>query len=264
MVAESLKRKLAASQLGPWLIRLRHIAGILSQTLSNNAESGTTGIQDYISEILLARLPAPGTTFVDVGAHLGSIVGQVQRSQRDVAIVAIEAVPEKAESLKRQFPAAVIHHCAAGDEDRETAFFVDDERSAHSSLSQRAGREVVVPMRRLDTLLEGANAIDIVKLDVEGAELQVLRGAAETVESHRPICAFESVNDWAEIFDWFAEREYQLFVPNRVAHDGPPLSREGFDEAHYHPRRTTDYFAIPAERRTEVRDRARQVLGVRA
>jgi len=41
------------------------------------------------------------------------------------------------------------------------------------------------------------------------------------------------------------------------------MSLEAFNDGHLYPRRTTNYFAVARERREEVRDRARVVLGIR-
>ena len=125
-------------------------------------------------------------------------------------------------------------------------------------------------MRRLDNVLTPPADVGLIKLDVEGAELAVLRGASELISRCRPVVLFESgpqggrsLGDAIEdIFDWLVRRDFEIVVPNRVAHDGPGLCREGFVESHYYPRRTLNYFAVPAERRTEVRDWAREAIGV--
>ena len=185
-----------------------------------------------------------------------------------IEVVAFEAIPEKAANLARRFPKIAVHQCAAGDGEGEVPFFVVPTASGFSSLARTTdANEIRVPMRRVDALVSRA---DVIKIDVEGAELGVLRGAARLINSSRPVVMFESSVDAAEcagypvdeMFVWWAERDYVLLVPNRLAHDGPSLSRQGFLEAHYFPRRTTNYFAVPAERRLEIRDRARAVIGV--
>ena len=66
----------------------------------------------------------------------------------------------------------------------------------------------------------------------------------------------------AELWKWLTDRRYVVLVPNRLAHDGQGLSLEGFLESHLYPRRATNYFAVAEERRLEIRDRARVLLGI--
>ena len=215
-------------------------------------------VNDQLAAKLVTRLCRG--TFIDVGAHIGSVMADV----RGCNIVAIEAMPDKAATLRRKFPAAVIHACAVGEFEREVDFFVDRAQSGYSSLSSyREGTErITVPLRTLDSLVTEA---DVIKIDVEGAELGVLRGAEKLIARSRPVIMFESapgepMYSKADIWQWFSEHGYVLLVPDRVAHNGPGLSAEGFAESHWYPRRTTNYFAAPAERRDEIRERARSLL----
>jgi hypothetical protein len=119
----------------------------------------------------------------------------------------------------------------------------------------------------LDNLIE-SDTVDFIKIDVEGAELGVLRGSKRIIEACRPLIMFESgfgsarnsVSSRESIWDFFDERGYQIVVPNRLAHEDSGLSRAGFVESHVYPRRTTNYFAVPEERRGEFRDRAQAAL----
>ena len=51
--------------------------------------------------------------------------------------------------------------------------------------------EIVVDVVRLDDALPGDFRPALIKIDVEGAELLVLRGGIETLRRHRPIVVFE-------------------------------------------------------------------------
>jgi len=72
--------------------------------------------------------------------------------------------------------------------------------------------------------------------------------------------AFEKTLQW----QFFRDNKYILLVPNRLAHNDDGLTREGYVESHLYPRRTTNYFAVPIERQSEYRDRARRILSVSA
>ena len=209
-------------------------------------------------------------------AHIGSIIAEVMRNCPAARIVAIEAIPAKIESLRRKFPAVAFHFLALGESEGETSIFVHTKQSGYSSLGRPADAaasgivELKVPLKCLDGLI-AAEGIDVIKIDVEGAELGVLRGSEQIVAKSRPSIMFESgppAEDGLEytkeaIWQWFAERNYAVLVPNRVAHVDPGLSQAGFVESHLYPRRTTNYFAIATERRAEIRDRARAALGIK-
>jgi FkbM family methyltransferase len=265
-----LRERLVATRIGLVALRVRDRAALWRAIASNPEELGTLQ-NDQSATRLVSRLCRRGAAFVDVGAHIGSIIAGVRAHDPSIRITAIEAVPEKAERLVRRFPEVQIHSCAVGEADGEVPFFVDPERSGYSSLGagEASGRRrILVPLRTLDDLI-GSGDVDVIKIDVEGAELGVLRGGSAVIERCRPTIMFESGPPQEDglgytkeaLFAWFAERDYRVIVPNRLAHDDDGLGLEGFVESHRYPRRTTNYFAVAAERRLELRDRARLIVG---
>jgi len=250
--------------LGTPLGRVAELArdsGALIHTWLARPESVGTQLNDRLATFLVTRLPC--ARFVDVGAHIGSVVAAVHRHSH-AEVVAIEAMPDKAAALRRKFPGVVVHGCAVGETTGEVSFFVVPKLTGTSSLVRSDNSvEITVPLRRLDDLVSGP--VDILKIDVEGAELGVLRGAEHLITSCRPLIMFESgpgekMYSQSAMWEWLSERRYEVLTPDRVAHLGPALSREGFSESHFYPRRTTNYFAIPTERRALVRTAARQLL----
>ncbi len=269
-----VKRKVVGTAMGRPLMRLRELRA-LWRTLSSNPERGSMLCQDLCARILLPQLCKPPRVFVDVGAHIGSVTAEVLHHQPSMRIVAVEADPDKASDLNRRFPGIEVHGCAVGDREAEVTFYIDTKRPGYSSLARgtRANgdvREISVPMRRLDDILTPSADVGLIKIDVVGAELAVLRGASGLLSRCHPVVQFESGSPGGksmgfaieQMFDWLASSDYEILVPNRVAHDGPSLRREGFVESHFYPRRTLNYFAVPRERRTEVRDWAREAIGV--
>lgn len=234
----------------------------------NDPENAGNEANDYIASMLLARLCLPGRVFVDVGSHIGSVIADVARHSPGVSIESVEADPEKAANLVRKFPGVRVHSCAASDEEGQFTFYVDTLRPGYSSLVKPADavgiREITVPVHRLDDILAGL-PVDVIKIDVEGAELGVLRGAEKLVGSHRPSIMFESVGggeeEWRRQWRWFTDRGYELLAPNRMAHTAPGMSEDIFIDSHAYPRRCSNYFGVARERRDELRLRSRLIQG---
>lgn len=265
---------LAGSFLGPIALDLRDRTEVLLAAFSRSDQLGVI-LNDQIASFLVSRMCGGRSVFIDVGSHIGSILAQVKRFSPTTKIIAFEPIPEKAMQLSKRFPEVTVHCCAVGQRQGEATFFVDMEHSGYSSLSRRhlrdpeRIREISVEVRRIDDLIDASN-VDVIKIDVEGMELDVLMGAVRLVETCRPVLMFESAPvpldeltpDKEALWSWLSEREYEILIPNRVAHEGPSLSKEGFVESHYYPRRTTNYFAVPTEGREEIRSKAREILGI--
>lgn len=270
------KQWVLGSILGETLISVRSAFEMVEAMLRKPETLGTLA-NDQLAGRLVTALNRPQTAFLDVGAHIGSVSAAVERHDPSITILAVEAMPEKVANLRRKFPRFVVHECAAGDHAGEVTFFINTTQSGYSSLGSpgTAAAGAIVPikvaMKTLDELVS-ADAVDVIKIDIEGAELGALRGAVQLIARCRPTIMFESapgdVNGLGytkeALWQFFNNIGYEIVVPNRLAHDGAGLTEGGFVESHLYPRRTTNYFAVSSERRREVRDRARKLLGIAA
>jgi FkbM family methyltransferase len=274
MNLSSMKTKFIGTNIGRLAFTARNAVELIHLAYCSPESVGTVA-NDQLATHLVTRICSPGKGFIDIGAHIGSIVSEVVNRDSSIKLYAVEPMPTKVKHLRRRFPRVELYECALGDVDGEVPFFVNTGESAYSSLGRPQsfeGVEIIkVPLKRLDALISSDN-IDVIKIDVEGAELGVFRGGDALIKRSRPTLMFESgpeADDGLEykkesMWRWLEERGFDIVVPNRVAHNGSGLSLEGFLEAHLYPRRTTNYFAIAKERRIEIRDRARAVLGIAA
>jgi FkbM family methyltransferase len=252
-----IKRRIIGTAIGSLAMKSRAKVKLYKSPL----EAIGTAANDELAEYLVTRLAE--RSFVDIGAHIGSIVAAVLKNCPGVKVTAVEAIPEKAARLAAKFPTVKIFPFALADYEGETSFFVNSAASGYSSLAQTNGadNEITVAVKRLDGLVSDP---EVVKIDVEGAELGVLRGC-ERLET-RPVYMFESAPHEvlgytkAALWQWFAAHDYGIFLPNRLAHTAPPMSLEVFIDAHLYPRRATNYFGVPLERVEVVRERARSLL----
>ena len=128
-----LKKALAASPIGQKALTFREHRE-LKRLASSASEQTGQKVNDLTSRRLRDALCEDGKTFVDVGAHIGSVIGGVMHASRPGKIIAIEAMPEKIADLRGNFPDAQIVHCAVGDSEGEVEFTVDVAASGYSSL----------------------------------------------------------------------------------------------------------------------------------
>jgi FkbM family methyltransferase len=149
---------------------------------------------------LLPWLCDPRKTSLDVGAAEGLYMAHMLRlSER---CIGFEARPKQAADLKsvlqRMKTRASIEAVALSDrvgEAKLRILLADPGRSTiepSNPLEDEDGSdrgELIVPMRRLDDY--GLDNVGFVKVDVEGHELEVLKGGEETIRQNRPSLLIE-------------------------------------------------------------------------
>ena len=152
------------------------------------------------TELLLALMEEqlePDSDCLDVGAHAGSVLAEMVRLAPRGRHIAWEPLPTFAGRLRERFPAVEVREAALGDRAGERAFahIVDDPGwsgfLARPTPSSSPVEEIAVRVERLDDVLPEGTRPVFVKIDVEGAEEEVLLGALETLRRHRPVVAFE-------------------------------------------------------------------------
>ena len=153
-------------------------------------DAGPEGLEPGTRRVL-SKLLVPGATFVDVGAHIGLLTLAGARAVgASGKVLAIEPVPLSFELLQRSLTinglaGRVEGKCqAVGAHHARCKFFVRDVLG-HSSLTQgefAAGEdEIEVSVTPLDELVRRGERVDVIKIDVEGAELAVLEGMTRII-----------------------------------------------------------------------------------
>jgi FkbM family methyltransferase len=190
------------------------------------------GYQTQLTD-LIAALP-PGGVFVDVGANVGnySLLGARQVGASGL-VVSFEPVAKTYSGFLQNISANhvpnVVPFNAAAAAEEGMAEMVCSEDSGLSHVGRVEGvartptqRTAMLTLNRTLPPLLGGRAIDLMKVDVEGAELGVLRGASQLLETGRikrllveiaPACLARFKTTPAELTDFLAARGYRMRPP---------------------------------------------------
>src|SRR5262249_31934393 len=136
-------------------------------------------------------------------------------------------------------------HCLAAGAGNGTARLVNPGTESRIELSEgpAQGQAIEVPIRSLDEVFAGelrpGEKLDLVQIDVEGAEFEVLKGLERTIARDRPLLLIELHgpllpkfgSSKAEVLDWLARRGYEAHWIAMEALDDP-----GFSFAVFRPR----------------------------
>lgn len=171
------------------------------------------GTFEAITLGVLARCLRPADVVIDVGANIGYFSLELARTiGTRGAVHAFEPNPvtfhRLCENIRANgFPNVHCHPVALGSQRTSVELFQEfPYRSADASLRHRGraqGSCVTVHQERLDDFCTSrAISPDLIKVDVEGAEMDVLRGAVRLIELTRPILMIEHNAAAARLFGY--------------------------------------------------------------
>ena len=202
------------------------------------------GVYEPVELGLILAWLRPGSVFVDVGANIGCYsLPAADAVGPDGRVLAIEASPSVRQYLERNVAINGLRNVeivplAAGDHIGSVGFHEAPSHSfgMGSIAAQFASPPVDVPISTVDTLLEarGIGHVDAIKVDVEGYELAVFRGAEKTLTGGDPPAVLFEFLDWAEdraaVASVGAAQEilmqwgYRVWTTSGFVRDHPPLA----------------------------------------
>jgi len=173
--------------------------------------------------VLIRRLVTSSDVFVDVGAHIGYFALVAAKYARHV--VAFEPSPKTYSYLQRNIQLnkelaskVTAHLLGLSDHSGTATLFYSPEDPGGSSLRPVEWTNTTDETVTLETLdrVVSARPVAFIKIDVEGAELDVLRGGREMISRDHPIVLCELFEPWQQRFGrtcqdivgFFRERNY--------------------------------------------------------
>jgi FkbM family methyltransferase len=181
-------------------------------------------IVDPIDAAFIGRWVKPGAIIWDIGANLGLFAlpaalraSQVYAFEPDISLAACLRRSLRLRANRRLSVAVIA--CAVSDVDGIAAFEISRYSTAMNKLQSVGHWNTIavaerhhVPTLRIDRLAQSLPPPDLLKIDVEGAEIKVLEGGRETIARKRPIILIEGPSTlWEAMTDFFNEHRYAMF-----------------------------------------------------
>lgn len=154
-------------------------------------------VDDENTKLALAFSLRATSNCIDVGACTGTFLSHYARLAPGGRHLAFEPIPQLGRELRERWPEMDVRCAALGDTAGEADFVYVPESPYWSGFRRQeypypmATETIRVPVFPLDDCLPGGYLPDFLKVDVEGAELQVFRGAVRTLRAARPLTVFE-------------------------------------------------------------------------
>lgn len=212
-----------------------HVNGFTFRLEKRTAPASIDTLIDLWVENAHMRLPGfsgrENTTVLDIGANEGFYSLRIKQQNRDARVLAVEPVKE---SYTRLTDNIALNSCSR----LHTVQAAVDSAAGRITLQRHTGVPTVTSKNvdqlnqswikrehiieepaeayRLDALVfryreYGFDGIDLIKIDVEGAELDVLKGAAETLEkTSRIVVEWHSPRLRDAVIAWLAQCNFRL------------------------------------------------------
>jgi len=157
-----------------------------------------TGRLDHDLSLLpeICRYITPNSVVIDVGANIGDhTIAYLRATGPNGIVIAYEPHPLACECLRRNCPEALAFQCAVGAEVGRCQYSPEPYNVGASFLSEQ-GEDTVI-MTTLDSDFNqilsplGWKSVSMIKIDVEGSEPEVLKGAERLITQYRPILCVE-------------------------------------------------------------------------
>jgi FkbM family methyltransferase len=256
-LALGVTTRIGSARLQPVLDR----AVTLLQYLQGIGSGGDLASSGELAVLARLRPYVAGKPFFDVGANCGEYSELILELYGPATVIhAFEPSAAAFAALRQRLAgngSVVKNHCALSDASATIALFSDRPGSALASVYRRkldhfemsTAIEEEVGATRLDDYCAGKNIVEIglLKLDVEGHELAVLRGAGELLEARRIFaiqfefggCNIDSRTFFQDFWYFLTGHGFHLY---RILPNGCLLALPRYKEL-YEQFRTTNFLA---------------------
>ncbi len=173
---------------------LKRLAKALPIPLSKNH------LYDIQTRKIIHRVCRPNSNAIDIGCHKGEILDQMRKAAPKGRHFGFEPIPDLHAYLVEKYrdTNCTISPIALSNTSGTSTFNYVVSNPSYSGLRKRdydrpheEDTQIIVQTDRLDNCIPSDLPVHLIKIDVEGGELQVLEGAVQTLQRWRPVIIFE-------------------------------------------------------------------------
>lgn len=200
---------------------------------------------DRLTKLVIKKVVTPNANTIDVGCHKGEILDMILAISPNGKHFGFEPLPHLNKNLQEKYKgkATILPYALSDTEGTSTFNFVKNA-PAYSGIKKRKYatenpdvEEIEVELKRLDKVIPTDIKIDLIKIDVEGAEFMVLKGAKDLLIKNKPAIIFECGlgasefygTDPIELYNYLTvEIGLKLSLLKSFINNKPPLSQQEF------------------------------------
>jgi FkbM family methyltransferase len=219
------------------IISVKKTVFLLHKITEKFFAGGVINKYDYETIEVIKKTLTKKSNWIDIGAHKGHILRELLNVAPNGASFAFEPIPALYKGLQNKYGKKVkVYDTALSDQKGEKTFTLFVDRPAFSGFNKRstAGdyvtENLIVKVDRLDNIIDPSLHIDLIKIDVEGAEMEALKGAEKILKQSKPIILFEFGMGGTDVYDTTPEMMYDYLTDcglvistqeNFLSHKGP-------------------------------------------
>jgi FkbM family methyltransferase len=200
---------------------------------------------DALIKKILRIVLEKDSSFIDVGCHRGGFLIEANKFAPSGSHIGFEPIPDIYNKVVEALGGVNdIRPMGISNERGETTFNYVKSNPLYSGIKKRnypgkeSVEELTIKVDTLDHQLFQSSRVDLIKIDVEGAELNVLKGGINTITKFNPVIVFEyelgASNVYgvtpAEMWSFFDKVKYSVYTLKNFIDNPLPLSFAQFTE----------------------------------
>lgn len=197
---------------------------------------------------IIKQVCNPGTNCVDIGAHKGEVLDIMLKYATSGIHYAFEPIPVLYTALQEKYKDnrnCNVSDIALSDKKGSSTFnFVISNPSYSGLVKRKYDREneedtvIEVKTDLLDNILPSNHRVDLMKIDVEGGEYLVMKGALNTIKKYKPVIIFEhglGASDYygstpAQVYELLSDCELNVSTLKGWLNNNRGLSLKEFED----------------------------------